>query len=192
MFRRSDLIGHDNLVHKKIGIFECFECDNSFNDNSDLLRHFVKVHQGKTDNQKTKNMSAKEQLTESTSSKDDNEEMVVKKKLKCRKCVKTFKDKTTFLRHYKVDHHTTDIWICDICDIVFNTEKFLERHNRVHDPNRPHKCPHCVLRFLNKTHRKRHIEATHMKLRPFPCRICGAEFTQQVIISLKVILKVHF
>ena len=182
MFYRSDLIGHDNVVHKKIGLFECFQCDVSFNDNSDLLRHYVKYHRDTTEDPKAKVTSSKDRKSEATTSKD-NEEIATKKVLKFRKCVKVFTDKATLLRHYKVAHQTRNIWICDICDIVFNEQKSLDRHNRVHDPSRPHKCPICVLRFLNKTHLKRHVETTHKKLRPFPCRTCGREFNQQVSIS---------
>jgi len=139
MFHRSDLLGHDNVVHKKIGLFECFECNLSFNENSQLFRHFVNVHQNKTEQPNPKD----------TSSKDENKEIVTKeivtkKALKCRKCVNVFTGKKALLRHYKVAHQTTDIWICDICDIVFNEENFFERHNRVHDTNRPHKCPTCA------------------------------------------------
>ena len=39
---------------------------------------------------------------------------------------------------------------CEICSKKFNRKAHLKRHLRIHEPEKPFKCPHCDYRWVEK------------------------------------------
>ena len=55
----------------------------------------------------------------------------------------------------------------------------LQRHiNAVHLKIKPYKCEHCQKSFGNLSHLKDHINAIHLKIKPYECDQCKKSFAQ--------------
>lgn len=58
------------------------------------------------------------------------------------------------------------------CESAFARLDELKRHMKIHDPNKPHKCPHCPMAFARTDHLTTHIR-THTGEKPYACEYDG-------------------
>jgi len=50
--------------------------------------------------------------------------------------------------HIKMRHMEPDVLFqCNICSKMFTRKAHLKRHLRIHNPDKPYKCPHCDYRL---------------------------------------------
>ena len=63
------------------------------------------------------------------------------------------------------------------CERAFASQGGLNRHTPQHDPNRPHGCTECGLRFNTNQILEQHV-LTHTGEKPHKCTECGDAFAQ--------------
>lgn len=88
----------------------------------------------------------------------------------------------------KSKKQSSNIFICDRCNMAFTTETKLKRHWKTHLYEKPHKCDHCSEDFNVLENLMLH-SALHNK-RPFRCPQCGKIFNR--LSSLEGHIKSHF
>ena len=53
--------------------------------------------------------------------------------------------------HVKMVHMPAEILFeCTVCSKKFTRKAHLKRHLRIHEPEKPYKCPHCDYRYNTK------------------------------------------
>ncbi|MCL4157597.1 UNVERIFIED_CONTAM: hypothetical protein GTU68_050062 [Idotea baltica] len=62
--------------------------------------------------------------------------------------------------------------ICNICKTFYASDKALKQHKNLHEEFRPHPCPHCPFKYLNKTTLDAHVKNQHSPLNKFICPFC--------------------
>ena len=57
-------------------------------------------------------------------------------------------DQYVLKMHIKMVHMPAEVlYKCNVCGKKFNRRAHLNRHMRIHDPEKPFKCPHCEYRY---------------------------------------------
>lgn len=102
----------------------------------------------------------------------------------CKHCDSAFSTQTEYMRHMhdkhpqmnakvakRWDNHKT---VCTVCakEIVHNR---ISVHMRTHAAIRPHKCPHCPIRFTQKSNLNNHLRR-HIGCKPYQCEHCDRTF----------------
>ena len=66
------------------------------------------------------------------------------------------------------------MFTCDQCDYKAKKKANVKRHvNAVHLKLKPFACLHCYLKFKSKRNMEGHVNAVHLKLKPFACPECN-------------------
>lgn len=143
---------------------------------------------------KTNNLVKKPQLrknsklkrgTHKTSDEQDSESSnskTIKSTLKffCQPCQLTFERPSLYARHMRYHHPSDDLPLsCSQCPKRFAIPLQLRLHKNQHlsaDLKFKYPCPHCGKKFTKANSVKTHIQARHLRLRPFICEHCGATF----------------
>ncbi|XP_063689157.1 zinc finger protein 711-like [Bolinopsis microptera] len=78
--------------------------------------------------------------------------------------------------HYKIKPH-----VCQFCEARFSRAADLKKHARRRHPGgliggSSKRCPHCFKLFNGNGQLNRHINAVHLKLKPFKCNFCNNSF----------------
>ena len=69
---------------------------------------------------------------------------------------------------------------CQTCAKEYCSRSYLRQHvEAVHLKLRPFQCLTCGHGFAEKKKLKRHVDAVHKKLKPFGCTVCGKYFAQR-------------
>ena len=92
----------------------------------------------------------------------------------CTKCPLSFATKTLYRKHLFTSHG----FICDICDIKYETATALTfHHNKMHrDKSSQHssfKCMYCPKTFMFRYLRERHFQVVHRGIKKYLCKVCG-------------------
>jgi len=95
--------------------------------------------------------------------------------------------KTEFDTKELVDEYL-DAYNCDECNFDCDSEEGLNRHMKLHDPNREFACEECGLRFLKERHVSIHARI-HTGEKPFRCDLCMNSFAESW--SLKLHMSKH-
>jgi len=95
--------------------------------------------------------------------------------------------KTEFEVKEVVDEYL-DAFNCDECNFDCDSEEGLNRHMKLHDPNREFACEECGLRFLKERHVNIHARI-HTGEKPFRCDLCMNSFAESW--SLKLHMSKH-
>ncbi|XP_067636612.1 zinc finger protein 345-like isoform X3 [Eurosta solidaginis] len=77
---------------------------------------------------------------------------------------------------------------CDICGKRFKTTWHLNRHERSHSGEKPHKCDFCEKRFAEASKLRQHTR-THTGEKPYKCKYCGRSVASKSILNKH--LRVH-
>lgn len=88
----------------------------------------------------------------------------------CDVCSQLCRDRHRLKRHREI--HTNDRNImCPECGAKFKTIACLISHKRIHGDRPYHNCDLCTMRYSQKIQLRRHIEATHLKLKQYTCMV---------------------
>ena len=131
----NNLEKHVLSKHEKTKLpFPCDQCDSSYYYCNELLRHRRKKHMGLVPT------------------------------FTCKYCNKKFKDDHAFKMHVEKQHEGKRLR-CRDCEDTFSTRDQLYQHELSrHKKNRPYECQFCQgLRFVQKTHWKKHLNFLHKK-----------------------------
>ncbi|XP_072013887.1 uncharacterized protein [Amphiura filiformis] len=91
-------------------------------------------------------------------------------------CGMTFKTRERL--NYHGINHTGRQHMCSWCGLRFMTQGNLSIHiNAVHLKIKPYQCSHCEKTFNNKAKRDIHENRIHLKLKQHICEKCGRAFT---------------
>lgn len=100
----------------------------------------------------------------------------------CHQCGKGFLRFNSIKRHVLVSHSGHRIQ-CPIC--YKELTGHLAEHLRVHEDNRPYKCPDCEMAFKQSTQLTVHRRC-HSGVRPYTCRICERPFSHSNALMLHI------
>ncbi|XP_046407639.1 oocyte zinc finger protein XlCOF6-like [Ischnura elegans] len=95
----------------------------------------------------------------------------------CSECVKSFSQKSNFLRHIRT-HTKEKPYSCNECDKSFSLKGNLVSHMRTHTKEKPYSCTECDKSFSRKSHLVSHMR-THTKEKPYSCTECDKSFSQK-------------
>jgi len=106
------------------------------------------------------------------------------KKAKCEMCGKMMKNEEQLQKHIKYIHdpeHLMPPAKCSQCGLVSKNKYMLKLHEQGVHGEKAFKCPLCP----NESFRRRdvlqdHCMYHHIKIKPFVCAVCGAEFWQKL------------
>ncbi|KAL4232949.1 hypothetical protein ACF0H5_007637 [Mactra antiquata] len=94
---------------------------------------------------------------------------------KCDVCGKVYKDQYVLKMHVKMVHLPADILFeCNVCGKKFTRKAHLKRHIRIHDPEKPFKCPQCEYRGCERSDIVKHL-LVHEDPK-HKCNICNKSF----------------
>ena len=151
--RAKDL--HQKSIHDKIKDIECFYCDLSFSQASNLATHVKKYH----------------------FSEEGGEDQY---QFRCPECNKDFSSKGHLKRHVENVHEKKKKHFCEICQKMWTTKADADRHLRtVHEKLRNFKCEFCNRSFKINSLLNVHVKSVHEGLKPFECQICTKTFSQK-------------
>lgn len=177
---------HENR-HKKIGPYQCEECDMVFyskvNYQRHNLRHSDKKKLFKCD---TCGKTFKMKIDLKRHQKREKKDLKFKCSLcdkqyesvgalqdhegshhggskggghRCDVCNKVFKHKPNLYRHKKI--HSGEKFTCVVCSAEFPTRRYLFDHLKSHDPSDQKKCMRCFKLFKNRKCLLQHIKNVH-------------------------------
>lgn len=103
----------------------------------------------------------------------------------CQYCGKVFKNSRRLNSHILIHNEGEKRFKCETCNKEFNYSGDLLRHKRIHENNKPFKCPveDCGKSFVQSYALKLHLDV-HNRVK-FGCDRCGAQY------SVKTTLKTH-
>jgi len=81
-----------------------------------------------------------------------------------------------------------EVFNCEECNFDCDSEEGLNRHMKLHDPNREFACEECGLRFMKERHVGIHARI-HTGEKPFRCDLCMNKFAESW--SLKLHMSKH-
>merc|ERR1719208_229903 len=55
---------------------------------------------------------------------------------------------------------------CEVCGKKLADPSSLYRHRKIHSGDKPHKCPHCCRRFIQRYNMKQHIKTHRIESLP--------------------------
>lgn len=147
------------LRHSNYKPVQCDHCEESFLDTYLLKLHVVSRH---------KDIASKEFV--------------------CEWCGLKYSRKDKLRAHVKRVHDNVD-YICKVCEggksfaYLSDYNKHMQRHNTPETTrkkrNLNRKCETCSKSFRDNWSLQKHIDATHLGIRPFLCDICARSYTDQ-------------
>ncbi|XP_013419802.1 zinc finger protein 431-like [Lingula anatina] len=198
--KRNALIMHEK-IHNSKRVLKCEHCEKSFTRTVDLVEH-EKIHELKCSycnksywgtralkRHEKIHSSEKSHLIYTCSYCDrtftrrralDLHEVIHKDdRLKCKSCEKTFTRKADLVEHERI-HELK----CSHCGKSCWGIRALNRHEKIHTGEKPHKCKHCGKSFAYGRELEAHMR-THTGEKPYLCQYCTQSF------ALNSTLKMH-
>lgn len=118
---------------------------------------------------------------------------VMKKVLYCVLCHARFSERETLRAHFvacfEKNKRKLNKNICIICKTFYASDKALKQHKNLHEEFRPHSCPHCSFKYLNKATLDAHVKNQHSLLNKFTCPFCPHSALTNAYLSKHI--KVH-
>lgn len=181
-------------------LFQCLLCGHQSADAESHVEHIESDHKSASQPSSKKTPDAgdegvKEVKKEKVDTKEDLEAPTKKANVriallkdsivKCQNCGDTF-----ISTEYLQDHAKTCVpkpktqdakdHECEVCGRSFGWQHDLKRHmDATHFKLRPHQCSQCGKRFGLKHILKMHFDECHLKLRPFQCELCQNRFSRK-------------
>lgn len=93
----------------------------------------------------------------------------------CHVCGRRYKDQYILKMHIKMRHMAPEVLFqCNLCSKMFTRKAHLKRHLRIHNPDKPYKCPHCDYRGCERSDITKHV-LIHVQPQ-HTCDVCGKSF----------------
>ena len=185
---------HDSQLEISSEIFECKDCDNTFENARQLKKHkkshkddgSTRIHCKKcvavfVDYNTLKNHKrqhkrgkiASDFVQESFKSED------IMKLFSCQLC-KFEGNSLDFKKHLKNIHKDSTMFKCDQCPKKSASEAKISQHMLLHLPPTI-LCTQCCKKFHNETHLMHHVSRCHTsdEMKPHRCNHCGKGFLQK-------------
>ena len=157
-------------------LFTCIICGTDFSRKYTLNKHFLKNHNGKSENCEICNKSFFEKHEYEhhlTVCKElDYCEKIQRKLPTCIICGKDFARKFFLNKHFMKNHNGKSEH-CEICNKAFFEKHEYEYHLTVCEKL---KCECCDASFENLSEIPKHMKDFHGEDRPFKCKICPGSF----------------
>ncbi|KAB7498115.1 Zinc finger protein [Armadillidium nasatum] len=122
-----------------------------------------------------------------------NTHCVVKSSYRCVLCPTKFASRDELRKHFTACFDMNkDLYkdnMCLICKTYYASDKALKQHNNLHEDFRPHACPHCPFRYLNKDRLDAHVKNQHSPLKTLICPFCPHSAITNAYLSKHI--KVH-
>lgn len=159
--KSNNELGKGTLNRKR---FECKKCKRVFKTPMKLNKHIIIDHEC----DKVPNLTGTEET------------------FKCSICSEHFTDRKEYYDHVNC-HLIQKAVICDICDVEFNNELYLEVHKqRMHSSNSHPTCTECRQVFDSEDGLNKHFEEKHMisyeraQEEKFVCSSCDQFFNRKI------------
>lgn len=202
---RNSLREHRITVHLKNGRFPCAQCEKRFTHRRSLNIHMIS-HTSDRNFVCEKCGSTHKRKRELSNHMESMHSEV--KTYRCDVCFKCFKEKAQLKTHCFTIHNNTvtecivcknnlstpfSIYThclkhtdirehqCDVCQRAYKTEKSLNEHKNIHDPNRQpfRECPICGKKIMSKSHYYEHVNAhdsVTKEVVKLKCNLCESYF----------------
>ncbi|KAJ0171166.1 hypothetical protein K1T71_013365 [Dendrolimus kikuchii] len=145
---------------------ECLTCFHKFENQADLLHHYIKEHLNKELNETDQNKSEKEYVIKCN---ENGRNFYV-----CIICDKMYEKKKDILRHLH-GHKDKRPFVCKICGSTYKNVYEIIRHGRVHYGEKLHCSYQCGFSTVY-TGALRDHEKRHSKTSKYICKDCGKGF----------------
>ncbi|XP_059160390.1 zinc finger protein 569-like [Physella acuta] len=106
----------------------------------------------------------------------------------CDLCEKSFETEKHLTSHRDL-HSKENCFLCAYCDRYFNSSEDLELHSHQHLKSKPYRCEFCEKCYTSKYTLKRHL-MIHEGQRPFQCEMCDYASSQRT--TLDVHMRKHY
>ncbi|XP_046407550.1 zinc finger protein 271-like [Ischnura elegans] len=154
--------------------YSCSECEKSFSQKSNLVRH-IRAHTSDkrySCHQCEKSFSRKGNLVRHIRTHAADE------RYSCHQCEKSFSQKGNLVRHIRV--HTSDKrYSCHQCEKSFSQKGHLVCHIGTHTADKRYSCHQCEKSYTSKQNLVAH-KLKHPGVKPYPCYQCEKSFLQKM------------
>lgn len=185
---QNNLDRHISIEHNETGVYQCIECQHSFDSKEGLIEHMA-IHP----------------LTKPYSCKVCNKDFTRRYHLdrhlmqtgcdgpprnsyKCQVCEKVFARKDNLrvhLRAHAGQVKKKKIFGCTYCGKEFQGHALLAVHMRTHTGERPYPCDLCPKRFPSSGAMKKH-RRMHTGEKPYECKMCKKRFAAKETLNRHV------
>ena len=181
-------------VHSGVKEYECDICGRAFRQKSTLRVHML-VHQDPVEAETFKcNVCDKIVLRRSYLKKHMEIHAADRPSFTCDKCGMSFAMKARLQKHLRftcknnTENQQQLEWKCATCGKCLKTKEYLKKHEKKHINGWKFPCKQCDRSYSQKYHLKRHIQFTHLKVKPNGtiCKIC-----RNPTLDLKAHMKRH-
>lgn len=142
----------------KLDSYKCKHCCEKFEKHKELVQHNKSAHE-------------------------------LEKPYECVICDKSFRFRTDLRRHELI-HLNQRSFQCELCDRSYNTRSLLNNHKTCMHTDRTawkYACPHCELRFPNKSNLDKHVQRKHTNASDeWICYDCNKKCDSKVALCLHI------
>merc|ERR1719228_321964 len=147
---RHTVLEHNQFIidqvdkQKHHNFFKCSRCAQTFPVVKDLTEHIVVKHAEENTGRRVK----------------ANTEPNMELKCRCTLCLRNLLVRTELEPHYREFHpgQSCDSYMCGLCNKIFRSVDFLERHEKIHRDSKPFQCGGCQAKFTLASTLHNHVK----------------------------------
>ncbi|KAK7082494.1 hypothetical protein SK128_007590 [Halocaridina rubra] len=179
----EDIVINDKAkFHKKetkrkiLGLYNCVECNKTFNSKQSLIAHAPAHQKGTECNVCGRFLSSRARLKAHLLKMHDIGEEK-SKEVECSDCGKCFTTKAGLRYHRNVIHHVGTKYICEQCNKVFYYHVPYNSHMLYAHGEKKVICETCGEKFFTVSKLNAHINSIHRSAKSWACKECKSKFT---------------